>query len=100
MKNKQFKGLLVHLQYKQYGKAIEMQNSPIEIDNENKIKLKPESMVEEKLYPLIHENSVFLFFKDENNLIHCYEISDKETKEKIINNPDKIIEILEGFNNK
>ena len=89
---------MVHLHYKQYGKATGMQNNPIEIDNENKIKLKPELMVEEKLYPLIHENSVFLFFKDENKLIHCYEISDKETKEKIINNLDKIIEILEVFN--
>ena len=62
-------------------KIIKMENNPIEIDNENKIKIKPELMVEEKLYPFIYENSVFLFFKDENELIHCYEISDKEIKE-------------------
>ncbi len=75
-----------------------MQNNPIDVDNENKIKLKPDLMIEEKLYPFIHEDSVFLFFKDDNELIHCYEISDKDTKAKIINNPDKIIEILEEAN--
>jgi hypothetical protein len=75
-----------------------MENNPIEIDSENKIKIKPELMVEEKLYPFIHENSVFLFFKDENELIHCYEILDKEIKDKLLNNPDKIVEILEEVN--
>ena len=37
-------------------------------------------MIKEKLYPFIHEKSIFLFFKDENELIHCYEISDKDVK--------------------
>jgi hypothetical protein len=76
-----------------------MENNPIEIDKENKIKIKPELMVEEKLYPFIYENSVFLFFKDENELINCYEISNKEVKDNILKNPDKIIEILEKENN-
>ena len=72
-------------------------NNPIELDNENKIKLKPELMIEEKLYPFVHENTVFLFFKDENDLIHCYEISDRDLKDKMINNPDKIMDILEDI---
>jgi hypothetical protein len=76
-----------------------MENNPIEIDKENKIKIKPELMLEEKLYPFIYESSVFLFFKDENELIHCYEISNKEVKDNILKNPDKIIEILEKGNN-
>jgi hypothetical protein len=74
-------------------------NNPVVTDRENKIKIKPELMIKEKLYPFIHENSVFLFFKDENELIHCYEISDKDIKEKMLNNPDKIIDILEDINN-
>nr|MBA3750470.1 hypothetical protein [Nitrosopumilus sp.] len=57
-----------------------------------------ELMLEEKLYPFIYEKSVFIFFKDENELIHCYEISDKEIKDKILNNPDKILQILEKVN--
>ncbi len=76
-----------------------MENNPIEVDNENKIKIKSELMIKEKLYPFIHEKSVFLFFKDENELIHCYEISDKAVKDKMLNNPDRIIEILEEINN-
>jgi hypothetical protein len=73
-------------------------NYPVVTDNENKIKIKPELMIKEKLYPFIHEKSVFLFFKDENELIHCYEISDKDVKEKMLNNPDNIIDILKDIN--
>jgi hypothetical protein len=73
-------------------------NYPVVTDNENKIKIKPQLMIKEKLYPFIHEKSVFLFFKDENELIHCYEISDKDVKEKMLNNPDNIIDILKDIN--
>ena len=73
-------------------------NYPVVTDNENKIKIKPELMIKEKLYPFIHEKSVFLFFKDENELIHCYEILDKDVKEKMLNNPDNIIDILKDIN--
>jgi hypothetical protein len=75
------------------------ENNPISTDKENKIKIKPEVMIQEKLYPFIYEKSVFLFYKDENELIYCYEISDKDVKEKMLDNPDKIIEILEDINN-
>ena len=72
-----------------------MSKSPVEIDVENKIKINPEIMIIEKLYPIIYDNSIFLFYKDENELINCYEITDKSTVEKAMLNPDKIIEILE-----
>jgi hypothetical protein len=72
-----------------------MINNPVEIDIENKIKINPESMIVEKLYPIIHDNSIFLFYKDENELINCYEVTDKSIVEKAMLNPDKIIEILE-----
>ena len=78
---------------------IHMENNPIEIDSENKIKLKPNLMIKEKLYPFIHEELVFLFFKDDNELIHCYEILNKEVKDNILKNPHKIIDILENMNN-
>ena len=76
-----------------------MSNNPVEIDLENKIKINPESMIIEKLYPIIYDNSVYLFFKDENELINCYEITDKNIIEKAQLNPDKIIEILEELDN-
>jgi len=72
-----------------------MSKNPVEIDVENKIKINPEIMIIEKLYPIIYDNSIFLFYKDENELINCYEITDKSTVEKAMQNPDKIIEILE-----
>ena len=78
---------------------MKMCNNPVEIDVENKIKINPESMVVEKLYPIIHDNSIYLFYKDENELINCYEITDKIIVEKALLNPDKIIEILEELNN-
>ncbi len=77
---------------------IHMENNPIQVDSENKIKLKPELMIKEKLYPFIHGELVFLFFKDDNELIHCYEILNKEVKDNILRNPNKIIEILEKEN--
>jgi hypothetical protein len=76
-----------------------MSNNPVEIDLENKIKINPESMIIEKLYPIIYDNSVYLFYKDENELINCYEITDKNIIEKVQLNPDKIIEILEELDN-
>ena len=72
-----------------------MSKNPVEIDIENKIKINPELMVIEKLYPIIYENSIFLFYKDESELINCYEVTDTNTVEKAKQNPDKIIEILE-----
>jgi hypothetical protein len=72
-----------------------MSKNPVEIDIENKIKINPELMIIEKLYPIIYESSIFLFYKDENELVNCYEITDKSIVERAIKNPDKIIDILE-----
>jgi hypothetical protein len=76
-----------------------MENYPIETDKENKIKIKPDLMIKEKLYPFIYENSIYLFFKDENEIINCYEMLDKEVKDNMLKNPDRIIEILEEIHN-
>jgi hypothetical protein len=76
-----------------------MENYPVETDKENKIKIKPDLMIKEKLYPFIFENSIYLFFKDENEIINCYEMLDKEVKDNMLKNPDRIIEILEEIHN-
>ena len=76
-----------------------MENYPIETDKENKIKIKPDLMIKEKLYPFIYENSIYLFFKDENEIINCYEMLDNEVKDNMLKNPDRIIEILEEIHN-
>ncbi len=75
-----------------------MSESPVLIDEENKIKIKPELMITENLYPIIFENSLFLFFKDENELINCYEVTEKDLVEKAQKNPERILEMLEDWN--
>ena len=75
-----------------------MSESPVLIDEDNKIKIRPELMITENLYPILFENSLFLFFKDENELINCYEVTEKELVEKAQKNPERILEILEDWN--
>lgn len=77
----------------------ENQDFPISLDSENKIKIKPEVMIEEKLYPFIYENSVYLFFKDNSQIINCYEIEDEKLKGKILKEPTKALEFLEEVYN-
>jgi len=72
-----------------------MSDTPVLIDEENKIKIKPELMVVEKMYPILIDNSIFLFYKDENEMINCYEVVDSEIVQKAQKNPEKIIDILE-----
>ena len=61
------------------------------------IKLNPDKMIKEELYHCIYENRIFLFFKDNEDVLHCYEISDIDTINKIKQNPDKIDIILNNL---
>ena len=47
------------------------------------VKLKPELMEIEKLYYCIFQDKIMLFFKDQNELLNCYEIEDKEIVETV-----------------
>lgn len=76
-----------------------MSDSPVLVDEENMIKIKPELMVIEEMYPILIDNSIFLIYKDENEMINCYEVVDKEIVDKAQKNPEKIIDILEEYNN-
>jgi hypothetical protein len=67
--------------------------SPVQSESEG-IKLRPEKMVVDKLYHCIHENKVFLFYKDEQELLHCYEVEDASVQKEISENPDRLENIL------
>jgi len=67
------------------------------ITTTNGITLNPEKMVKEELYYCIYEDRVFLFFKDKEDVLHCYEISDIKIINKIKESPDKIDEILNSL---
>jgi hypothetical protein len=67
--------------------------SPVQSESGG-IKLRPENMVVDKLYPCIHEDKVFLFYKDEQDILHCYEVEDLSALKEISENPDCIENIL------
>lgn len=66
---------------------------PVAISNEG-IKIKTEKMAPEKLYHCIFENKVYLFYKDEMELLHCYEVEDPEAVKEIAQNPQDLESIL------
>ena len=62
------------------------------------VKLKPELMEIEKLYYCIFQDKVMLFFKDQNELLNCYEIEDKEIVETVKSSSTEDIEnVLQKF---
>ena len=70
---------------------------PVVAESEG-IKLKPELMEIDKLYYCIFQDKVMLFFKDQNELLNCYEIEDKEIVETVKSSSTEDIEnILQKF---
>lgn len=61
------------------------------------IKLKTEKMVMDRLYHCIYENKVFLFYKDEDGLLHCYEVENPDAVREISANPSEIENILKKY---
>jgi hypothetical protein len=60
---------------------------PIVAKNDGII-IKTEKMEVDKIYHCVHQNKVFLFFKDEQQILNCYEVEDVETAEAIKSSPD------------
>ena len=52
------------------------------------IVIKTEKMDVDKIYQCVYQDRVYLFFKDEHELLNCYEVEDKEAAEAIKANPD------------
>jgi hypothetical protein len=61
------------------------------------IKLKPEIMNIDQLYHCIFDDKVFLFYKDEQELLHCYEVEDPTAVKEISSNPSDIENILRRY---
>lgn len=66
---------------------------PVQAGSEG-IKLKPEKMEADKLYQCIYEDKIFLFYKDDQELLHCYEVEDPAALKDISENPEGLEEIL------
>jgi len=67
--------------------------------DDNGVKIKPEHMEKEKLYHCIFKDKVLLFFKDEDDILNCYEIDENELVEKVkaSSNNDAVQKILEEY---
>ncbi len=74
---------------------ISLENPVIMTDSG--IKLNPDKMIKEELYHCIYENRIFLFFKDNDDVLHCYEVSDLDTINKIKQTPENIDDILNNL---
>jgi hypothetical protein len=61
------------------------------------IKLRTEKMIKDKLYYCIYENKVFLFYKDEDELLNCYEVENTDAVKEIAENPSEIENILRRY---
>ena len=62
------------------------------------VKIKPEKMEIDKLYHCIYKDRVLLFFKDQNEMLNCYEIDEKELVDSIKQSPPSDVEnILQKF---
>ncbi len=69
---------------------------PVVIE-EDGIKLKTEKMVSEQLYHCVYQNKVFLFYKDEQDLLHCYEVEDPRAVKEIAESPSQLENILKKY---
>lgn len=64
------------------------------IVEQNGIKIKPEIMIVDKMYYCIYDNKIYIFYKDEENLTHCYEVDDPKVVQELVANPDNLEDIL------
>lgn len=70
--------------------------NPVESESEGII-LRPEKMVVDKIYHCIYEDKIFLFYKDEQEFLHCYEVEDPLARKEISQNPDQLESILRKY---
>ena len=62
------------------------------------IKIKTEQMSPDKLYHCIFQNKIMLVYKDQNEILNCYEIDEAEIVSKVKeSNEDDIEKILEEY---
>lgn len=69
---------------------------PVRVEEEG-IKLRPELMQVDVIYHCIYDNAVYIFFKDQEELTHCYQVEDPDAVSAIIRNPLNLQDILRKY---
>ncbi|MDQ3718709.1 MAG: hypothetical protein M3298_06080 [Thermoproteota archaeon] len=67
------------------------------VAEQNGIKIKTDKMITDKLYHCIYDNKVFLFYKDDQSLLHCYEVGDPDAVREIAEKPHELQGILKKY---
>jgi hypothetical protein len=67
------------------------------VAEQNGIKIKTEKMITDKLYHCIYDNKIFLFYKDDQSLLHCYEIEHPDAVREIAEKPSELQGILKKY---
>ena len=62
------------------------------------IKIRPDKMKPETLYHCIYQNKIMIVYKDQNEILNCYEIDENEIVSKVRGSDGSSIEkILEEY---
>ena len=62
------------------------------------VKIKLEKIEVDKLYHCVFKDKVLLFYKDQNELLNCYEIEEKELADSIKKaSPEEVENIIQKF---
>ena len=69
---------------------------PVAVERDG-IKIKTERMIIDKLYHCIYDNKVFLFYKDDQSLLHCYEVQNPDAVREIAEKPYELHSILKRY---
>lgn len=69
---------------------------PVRVEEEG-IKLRPELMQVDVIYHCIYDNAVYIFFKDQEELMHCYQVEDPDAVSAIIRNQLNLQDILRKY---
>jgi hypothetical protein len=67
------------------------------VAGQNGIKIKTEKMITDKLYHCIYDNKIFLFYKDDQSLLHCYEVEHPDAVREIAEKPSELQGILKKY---
>jgi hypothetical protein len=61
------------------------------------IKIKTEKLIIAKLFHCIYDNQVFLLYKDDQSLLHCYEVQNPDVVREIAEKPSELHSILKRY---
>ncbi|MDC8451351.1 MAG: hypothetical protein LV477_00415 [Candidatus Nitrosotalea sp.] len=70
---------------------------PIVVEPEG-VKIRTEKMEVDKLYYCIYQEKILLFYKEQNEMLNCYEIAEKDVVEEVKQSKSEDIEkILQKY---